>query len=303
LKPTINYLLVGLFVLAGVAVFIWLVFWLVGAGRLAAERPVDMVFRDSVHGLAEGSVVQFMGIEVGAVSSVRLVGSDPPLVQVRAHIREDTPIGSGTRASVEAELITGIAQVRLAHSPDEPAVYHGLDPAVEEIATRPDNLMHLLDQLPQLAEEATELLARAQRLLSDDNLARVEQTLEAVESVTSAVAGRREQIDRMLSRAAEAAGHVRGSAESFEELLETLRPQLASTARNAERAAEMLQDWLQRHQEPLEAFVEEGLGQAGDVMQRFQRALGELERLARRLGQDPSRVVFPETEDAIELPP
>jgi phospholipid/cholesterol/gamma-HCH transport system substrate-binding protein len=302
-KPDAHYLLVGLFVLAGVAVAVWLVFWLAVAGQPRTDRPIDMVFRDSVHGLVEGSLVQFMGITVGSVASVRLVGGDPPLVRVRAHVRSDTPIGPGTRASVEAELITGIAQVRLAHSPEAPAFYHGLDPAVEEIATRPDSLMGAIDQLPALAADAADLMARAQRLLSDDNLARVEQTLEAVENLASAVAGQRDRIDRLLSRATEAAAHLRGSAESAEEVLEALRPHLTGTARSAEQVAAMLQDWLERHQEPLESFVEEGLGQAGDVVQRFQRALTELERLGRRLGQDPSRMVFPEAEDAIELPP
>jgi phospholipid/cholesterol/gamma-HCH transport system substrate-binding protein len=303
LKPSINYLLVGLFVLTGIALFAWLVVWLVGVGRIPAERPIDMVFRDSVQGLMEGSRVQFMGIDVGAVEGVRLVGADPPLVQVRARIRDDTPIGPGTRATVEAELITGIAEVRLYHAPDERAVYHGLNPGVEEVATRPDSLLALMHRLPELTEEAIDLLNRAQRLLSDDNLARVEQTLDSIDRVAGAVAERREQIDLMLSRAAEAAGSVRGSAAAFEDLIGDLRPQLADTARSARDVAEALRDWLERHEEPLDAFIEEGIGQAGEMLEQFQGALAELERLGRRLGEDPSRIVFPETQDAIELPP
>jgi phospholipid/cholesterol/gamma-HCH transport system substrate-binding protein len=302
-KPTIDYLLIGLFVLSGIATFVWLVFWLAGSGRLPAEREVDMVFRHSVHGLTRGTVVQFMGVQVGTVESVRLLPGDPPLVHVRAFVEEDTPVGPGTRASVEAELITGIALIRLDHRPDEPAVYHQVDPGVEEIATRPDTFRGTLDQLPDLVAEATELLGRAQRLLSDDNLTRMEETLAAVETVASAVAERRAQIDRALLGAADAMGHVQGSAEAFEELLQDLRPALESTARSAEQVAEDLRTWLERHQEPLEAFVEGGLGRTGEVMEALQRALGELERLGRRLGEDPSRAIFREAEDAIELPP
>jgi phospholipid/cholesterol/gamma-HCH transport system substrate-binding protein len=275
LKPSIHYVLVGLFVLFGIALFAFLLVWLVGIGRIPAERPIDMVFRDSVQGLVVGSRVQFMGIDVGAVETVRLVGADPPLVQVRARVRDDTPIGAGTRAAVEAELITGIAEVRLYHAPDERAVYHQLDPGVEEVATRPDSLLALMNRLPELTREATDLLQRAQRLLSDDNLARVEQTLESVERIAAAV----------------------------EDLIDDLRPQLADTARSARDVAASLRDWLERHEAPLDAFVEEGIGQAGAVLERFQGALAELERLGRRLGEDPSRIVFPETQDAIELPP
>jgi phospholipid/cholesterol/gamma-HCH transport system substrate-binding protein len=302
-KPSINYFLVGLFVLSGIGLLAGLVVWLVGIGRIPAERPIDMVFRDSVQGLMEGSRVQFMGIDVGAVESVRLLGTDPPLVRVRARVRDDTPIGPGTRAAVEAELITGIAEVRLYHAPDERAVYHRLDPAVEEVATRPDNLLALLNRLPELTETAIDLLNRAQRLLSDDNLARVEQTLLAVERVTSVLAEQREQIDLMLSLAADAAGSVRQSAAAFEGMMGDLRPPLADTARSARAMAETLRDWLERHEEPLGAFIEEGIGQAGELLERFQDALAELERLGRRLGEDPSQIVFPETQDAIELPP
>jgi hypothetical protein len=64
-----------------------------------------------------------------------------------------------------------------------------------------------------------------------------------------------------------------------------------------------MQAWLDRHQEPLEEFVEGGLGRAGEVMARLERALTELERLGRRLGEDPARAIFREPEDAIDLPP
>jgi len=303
MKPSINYLLVGLFVLAGTGLVAWLVVWLVGVGRIPAERPIDMVFRDSVQGLMAGSRVQFMGIDVGVVEAVRLVGGDPPLVRVRARIRDDTPIGPGTRAAVEAELITGIAEVRLYHAPDERAVYHRLDPEVEEVATRPDSLLALMNRLPELTDEAIDLLDRAQRLLSDANLARLEQTLQSIESITSAVAGRADQIDRMLALAADAAGSARESAAAFEDLIGDLRPELAETARSAREVAESLRDWLERHEEPLDAFIEDGIGRAGKMLERFQGALAELERLGRRLGEDPSQIVFPEAQDAIELPP
>jgi phospholipid/cholesterol/gamma-HCH transport system substrate-binding protein len=310
MKPTLNYVLVGLFVLAGVATFLWLVFWLVGAGRIVAERPVDLVFRESVYGLQPGSMVQFMGINVGEVASVRLLSTDPPLVQVRVHIRRDTPVGPGTRGSIEYEFITGVTFVTLEHRPQEPAVYHAVDSGVEEIATVPNNLMAALDQLPQITAEATELLTRAGRLLSDDNLNRVADILSAVDSVTAAVAGRSEQIERALQQGADAAGHVRGAVEALEQLVEQVAPhlesgaeQFAATVSSAEQVAAALQEWLQRHEAPLDEFVERGLGQAGEVMEDLQRTLRELERLGRRLGEDPSRIIYRETEDAIELPP
>lgn len=310
MKPTLNYVLAGLFVLAGVATFLWLVFWLVGAGRIVAERPVDLVFRQSVCGLQPGSMVQFMGINVGEVASVRLLSRDPPLVQVRAHIRQDTPVGPGTRGSIEYEFITGITYVTLEHSPEQPAVYHDVDPRAEEVATVPNNLMAALDQLPQITTEATELLTRAARLLSDDNLNRVEDILAAADSVAAAVAGRSEQIERALQQGADAAGHVRGAVEALEQLVEQMAPhlesgaeQFAATVSTAEQVARALQEWLQRHEATLDEFVERGLGQAGEVMEDLQRTLRELERLGRRLGEDPSRIIYRETEDAIELPP
>ncbi|MFU8815247.1 MAG: MlaD family protein [Pseudomonadales bacterium] len=310
MKPTLSYVLVGAFVLGGVAVFMWLVFWLVGLGRIDADRPVELVFRESVHGLQPGNIVQFMGINVGEVASVTLVERERPLVRVRAYISGDAPVGPDTRAMVDYELITGVTYVSLEHRPDEPAVYHDLVPEVMEIATVPNNLMAALDRLPPMAAAATDLLARAQQLLSDRNLRQVEEILVAVETITATFAGRSAQIERALEHGADAVAHVRGSARAIEELVEEMGPhleggaeQFAATLRSAEEVAAALQQWLQRHEAPLDEFVERGLGQAGEVMDDLQRALRELERLGRRLREDPSRVIYGDAEDAIELPP
>jgi phospholipid/cholesterol/gamma-HCH transport system substrate-binding protein len=79
-------------------------------------RQYDILFDQSVSGLAEGSSVTFAGIPVGRVQSVALEPGNPDLVRVRIAIvkdEEDLPIVEGTTATLNGDLAFGTALIDL----------------------------------------------------------------------------------------------------------------------------------------------------------------------------------------------
>lgn len=56
-----------------------------------------MVFNEAVSGLSKGSSVQYSGIKVGDVVSLRLDPQDPRRVLARIRLAGDTPVKEDTR--------------------------------------------------------------------------------------------------------------------------------------------------------------------------------------------------------------
>lgn len=214
MNPRIRYVTVGLFVLSGAALFVMVAFWIGDGGMGRQTRGVQMIFEDSVVGLTEGSPVRFMGVEVGRVRSIELLTDGAPAVRVVADLAETTPRGRDVRASLAFEGITGVTYVNLESRPQLPAKTRGRG-ELPEIATASGNLRALMDDLPALADRADQLLERAGRLLSPENLSRVETSLAAVAELTEAAAGQRATVERTLTDAAAAVAELKTAASAI----------------------------------------------------------------------------------------
>src|SRR4051812_16954518 len=108
-----NYALIGLFTLAVVAAAFGFVYWFSGSESGQRRQPVRIVFSGSVSGLSKGSIVLFNGIRVGEVTEVGLVADDPRRVIAQVEVDRTTPIRTDTRARLEVNLLSGVAQIAL----------------------------------------------------------------------------------------------------------------------------------------------------------------------------------------------
>src|SRR3712207_739191 len=108
-----NYALIGVFTLAVIAAAFGFVFWFSGGGSQNARVPVRIVFSGSVSGLTKGSVVLFNGIRVGEATEVSLLPDDPRRVVATIEVDRVTPVRADTRARLEYQGLTGVAQIAL----------------------------------------------------------------------------------------------------------------------------------------------------------------------------------------------
>lgn len=171
-SPTV----IGAFVLAGLALLVIGV--LVFGGRELFQRKQSFVtyFEGSVQGLRVGSNVQFRGVRVGYVTSIR-VTADPNLVEYQIPVvfeilpdavtvvsggqvignlstagsRLDEMIRAGLRARLAVEsFVTGQLVIELDMVPDTPAVFRGQDPPWPEIPSIPSGIQQLVQRLERI---------------------------------------------------------------------------------------------------------------------------------------------------------
>src|SRR3989338_5931883 len=150
MEPRAHHVLIGLFTVLMVAAALGFALWLSKASSDQETHDFDVIFNEAVSGLSAGSAVQYSGIKVGDVISLRLDPNDPR--KVRAHIRvnANTPIKQDTRARLSITGITGASLIQL-HSgtPESPAL-EGKNDQLAEIIADPSPLTRLMRNANQL---------------------------------------------------------------------------------------------------------------------------------------------------------
>src|SRR3546814_10681217 len=106
-----NHVLVGVVTLALLAA---LAAFSIVIARLwqGQQNENDILFQQTVAGLANGSQVSFAGVPVGQVRKIELWKEDPEFVRVRISVEEDVPMLIGTTATIQASF-TGVSTIML----------------------------------------------------------------------------------------------------------------------------------------------------------------------------------------------
>ena len=166
MEPRAHHVLIGLFTVLMFSAALGFALWLSKASSDQETHDFDVIFNEAVSGLSAGSAVQYSGIKVGDVISLRLDPNDPR--KVRAHIRvsASTPIKEDTRARLSITGITGASLIQL-HSgtPESPMLISKGDQRAEIIADR-SPLTRLMSNGEDLVLSVTRLLNRANQLFS-----------------------------------------------------------------------------------------------------------------------------------------
>ncbi len=170
------------------------ILWISGT-RIGGDDLTLYVAADDAASVAEGSVVMLRGVPVGEVEEVRLVGEG---VVIRLKASPNGRLASDTYASIETAGFLG--QMIVGHKPGIAA-----DNLVSGDTISAQVLPGLTGLADQLGGQATEVLERTQRLLSDD-------LISSVESGAGAFAGTMGELEAMLER----------QSHTLEQLIESL---------------------------------------------------------------------------------
>lgn len=202
-----NYLLIGAFTLAG---FVGLLGFLLWFAKLEMDRQFDYydVFFPEVSGLGISSQVRFAGLPVGQVVDMGLAPSGDGTVKVRLEVREGTPIRIDSRASVDAQGVTGVSNVGItAGNPNAPLLREGAT-SVPVIQSSRSVLQTLGDQGPEMIERLNTVAEQLTTLLGEENQKRVENILQNVERSSG-------NLDQAISDISSATGSIASAAENI----------------------------------------------------------------------------------------
>lgn len=153
--------------------------------------PFRVIFEGSASGLRKGGSVNFAGIRVGEVVSLKL--DRPRRVVALAMIDGNTPVKSDTQAGLEFQGLTGIAAISLTGGSDEAAAPPKGADGIPELTADADGTLNT-------QEKIRVALRNVDRVIADNEVA-VKDTLRNFESFTASLSGSGETISNIISTA------------------------------------------------------------------------------------------------------
>jgi phospholipid/cholesterol/gamma-HCH transport system substrate-binding protein len=260
-----NYVLIGSFTLAVIAAAFGFVLWFQSLHTTKARSPLRIVFEGPAAGLRNGGSVNFNGIRVGEVVSVKL--DNPRRVVALAMVENNAPLRKDTLAGLEFQGLTGVAAISLKGG-EEAAPPVPLDEDGIPVLTADPN------RLQDVTEAIRGTLQNINRVVADNQLA-VRNALHNLETFTNTLARNSERIDAIMGRV----DGVMGKADSLMLGLNTLAGgkdggELFQTVKSIRELAE---DFDKR---------------SGALMADGRKTLGDISRAVNNFDRNPTRVLF-----------
>ncbi|MBF9059027.1 MCE family protein [Rhodobacterales bacterium HKCCSP123] len=204
-----NFLLIGLFALAGMLGILGFFLWL---ARVELDRQFayyDVRFT-SVAGLSAASDVRFSGLPVGQVVDVSLSPDRDGTILVRLEVDAATPVRTDSVATIESQGVTGVSFVGIGPGTVESPLLSPEAGEVPEIEAGRSTLQALTEDAPELVTETLRVVREIGDLFSGENEGRLERiivnvetaseefvaALEGISGITTTVTEFTEQINR-----------------------------------------------------------------------------------------------------------
>lgn len=309
-----SHVLVGSFVMVLIAALFGFIVWLarVDAG---ATKDFDIMFYGSVAGLNQGSLVNYNGVPVGTVTTITLVRDQPNAVRVRIRVSDDTPVYTGTSASLESQGLTGAVLVQLsgAMQVGTPLVEPGPF-GVPVIPSKRSALEKLFVSIPEVLQKTTDVLDELKGILNDRNKQAIGSILANVERLTGTLADQSPQLATGVQELSGAIVDLRGSLAAITRLAdgttlavnEDARPLLKDLrilAQSTNATIRKLDGILGDARPGLSEFGQDTLPEIGLLVSDLRELTRTLNRLGDRIDQGSAASLFsgekvPEYRDA-----
>src|SRR5471030_3367410 len=173
-----HHVLIGLFTVIVVAGALLFGLWLAKSSVDTEFKDYEIVFNEAVSGLSKGSAVQYTGIKVGDVVTLRLDPKDPRRVLARIRLGGQTPIKEDTQAKLALTGITGTSLIQLSDGTPQSPELKGKDGNLPQIIASPSPISRLLNDSNDLMSGINLLLHNANEMFSRENVERLSNTLD-----------------------------------------------------------------------------------------------------------------------------
>jgi phospholipid/cholesterol/gamma-HCH transport system substrate-binding protein len=260
-----NFVLIGSFTLAVIAAAFGFVLWFQSLHTTKARSPLRIVFEGPATGLRNGGSVNFNGIRVGEVMSVKL--DNPRRVVALAMVENNAPIRRDTLVGLEFQGLTGVAAISLKGG-EEAAPPVPLDEdGVPTLTADPNALQDVTEAIRGTLQNINRVVA--------DNQESVKNSLKNLETFTNSLARNSQKIDDVMAKV----DGVIGKADSLMLGLDTLAGgrdggELFLTVKSIRELAE---DFDKR---------------SGALMTDGRRTLADVSRAVNNLDRNPTRLLF-----------
>lgn len=294
-----HHVLIGSFVILFMAsLFIFLV-W---ASKFEGGREYseyDIYFEESVLGLDKSSSVLFNGIPVGDVLEIAIDTENTQLVYVGVKIRTDVPILEGTTATLAMQGITGVLSVQVMGGPPggQPLVAKPGE-ARPVIPSTPSPIAEFFVSAPDLIHKAAETLTRINRILGDENIQNISQSISNVETLTEGLAG---EVETLRGGMVALKDTLNSAQSIFENELQPAAKEFRLLARQANQLVARVDQLVADNQENVTAFTGNSLPEINLLLLDIRDLTQTLNSLIGRLEENPSEIIFPRKDPEYEV--
>ena len=305
-----NYVAVGAFVLLLLAIGIGFVLWYSETGDRRSYQRYEIYFDGSVSGLSEGGSVRYLGVAVGRVVRIDLDPRDPSRVKVVADIAEDTPIAGTTVARLALQGVTGLLFVAL--KPADPGKPHSAPPPSLDhpvIPSERSDFDVFVSSLPDAVAKASEVLNRMNAVLSDRNIQSVTASLDSIQSATAELPAAVKEVRELVATLEGTTTEIRGVAVEVRGVATAAGPELVTAMRGLRDAADnmaamssRLDALVAQNEASVSRFADQGLAEFQALARDLRETSQAIERLGRRLEEDPSRLIYQPATRGVEIP-
>jgi phospholipid/cholesterol/gamma-HCH transport system substrate-binding protein len=260
-----NYVLIGSFTLAVIAAAFGFVLWFQSLHTTKARAPLRVIFEGNAVGLRNGAAVNFNGIRVGEVVSVKL--DNPRRVVALAMVENSAPIRKDTRVGLEFQGLTGIAAISLKGGAENaPPVPLGED-GIPVLTADPNQLQDVTEAIRGTLQNINKLVA--------DNQEAVKDSLQNLQTFTASLARNSERLDNVMAR-------VDGVMGQADDLMLGLN-KLAGGKEGGE---------LYQAVKSIRELAENFDKRSGALMTDGRRTLADISRAVNNFDRNPTRVIF-----------
>src|SRR3979490_1983968 len=260
-----NFVLIGSFTLAVIAAAFGFVLWFQSLHATKARSPIRIVFEGPACGWRNGGSLNFNGIRIGEVTSVKL--DNPRRVVALAMVENNAPIRKDTLVGLEFQGLTGGATISLKGGEvAAPAVPLDED-GVPTLTADPNALQDVTEAIRGTLQNINRVVA--------DNQEAVKNSLRNLETFTSSLARNSEKIDHVILKG----GGVMVKADNLVLGLNTLA--------GGKEGGELFQA-VKSIRELAEDFDK----RSGALMSDGRRTLGDIRRAVNNTDRNPTRLLF-----------
>ncbi len=291
-----NHVWVGIVTLVLLAALAAFVVWLARLGQ-GTQNEYDILFKQSVDGLARGSQVSFSGVPAGQVQQISLWKKDPEFVRVRISIDEEVPVLVGTTATVQASF-TGVSTILLDGAvKNAPPISCDTTACPEGRPVIPPGrggFGEIVSNAPLLLERLATLTERLTQVLDDNNQNQISGILRNTNAMTENLAAASPQLQSTLTELEVTLVEAGQALDAFEKVMgstdqlvnnegQSLASELRGTLASANTAAASLSATLEDTRPAARQLTEETLPAADATLADLRETSKALRKVTEQL--------------------
>jgi phospholipid/cholesterol/gamma-HCH transport system substrate-binding protein len=292
-----GYLIVGTFVLllsAGILAFF---LWIAKTDFDYKVKYYTIYFSGSVTGLTLGGPVNYLGVPVGTVKSIKLDLDMPDQVNVLVGLKDNISIHEDAFASLEMQGLTGYKFVQISGgSKDSPLLKAKKGEPYPVIPSRYSGVEEIMTTLPRMVNKFSNLIDRINATFNEENRNRFSDTLK--------------NIDILAKNLAEESGaplkdfikDTTMAMKSFDKEIQKIGQSTESALGQVECVAKDLHQSLQENRIALDSLTQTGSYEILQTLSDTREMVTSARQFFEKLDQNPQSLFFDSQRKGVSVP-